>query len=439
MTPLDDELRRTLNERASVVAPPADPLEGIEARARGIRRRRAIASATGAALAVAAIAVSVPLLTDGRPTGAPDRFATSSPDAVSPSGALDPRHPWAFRGTPLEPGTLDAFTREWQAAHPGGSFTPLWSQVYEPNRQVELVFLGSDGDAAYVGWGAGSESGPELRQVERYDRERSFFQFTAPGDEGVTRLYVVGAPGSALSYAQDGTHFTSMAEPAASVGVVPLEGDTSHAQVRVAAGPFTYTERAKGGSAPSTGRPANAQDWEVRGQPSVSPSVTDLKARFAEAVGRTGEVVYQPLFVGDTDSGVRFTVGQAWIQGDSTALTVSYATGGTNGPELFVGKAVEQHPWGIAYLIASLPGTDVDLLVVVPRPGVGQVSYDDDASGAFRPVASGRSDLNGVALVDRSTTAGNDRLEVLEGDGNLDNPLYRGPVAPLLCGVKECG
>ena len=43
------------------------------------------------------------------------------------------------------------------------------------------------------------------------------------------------------------------------------------------------------------------------------------------------------------------------------------------------------------------------------------------------------------AGVRRSRTPGADRLEILDGDGNLDRPLYRGPVAPLLCGDKECG
>jgi hypothetical protein len=79
------------------------------------------------------------------------------------------------------------------------------------------------------------------------------------------------------------------------------------------------------------------------------------------------------------------------------------------------------------------------LLVVVPRPGTGQVSYSPHATGAFQPVANGRSDLDGVALIQRDLQASDDRLQVLDGDGNLDQPLYEGPVTPLLCGYKECG
>ncbi|MCW2587053.1 MAG: hypothetical protein JWN55_2569, partial [Frankiales bacterium] len=44
MSPLDDQLRAAMHARADVLAPSPDPLAGIEARARGIKRRRAAAS-----------------------------------------------------------------------------------------------------------------------------------------------------------------------------------------------------------------------------------------------------------------------------------------------------------------------------------------------------------------------------------------------------------
>jgi hypothetical protein len=40
--------------------------------------------------------------------------------------------------------------------------------------------------------------------------------------------------------------------------------------------------------------------------------------------------------------------------------------------------------------------------------------------------------LHGIALVDRARGATADRLELLDGNGNLDAPLYRGPVATFL-------
>lgn len=57
---LDDDLRAVLQERAAHVTPTADPLPGIERRARRIHRRRLVTAGTGAALAVALVATGVP-------------------------------------------------------------------------------------------------------------------------------------------------------------------------------------------------------------------------------------------------------------------------------------------------------------------------------------------------------------------------------------------
>jgi hypothetical protein len=283
MTPLDDELRRTLSTRAATVAPAADPLEGIESRARGMRRRRTAVSLVGAVAAVAAVAIAVPSLT--------------------------------------------------------------------------------------------SDGGQEL---------------------------------------QLGTSPT----PAASASATP-----------------------QASQAPAQ-RPGNAVSWPVRsgaGADADGPDLADLRHRFAQAFDRTDadQVSFSPLFADRVD-GVTFTTGQAWFAGGDNAYAVSYAVGPDNVPQFFVGPATAPEPWGLAFLIGGFGNTDHDLLVVVPRPGVGQVSYDDNASGAFRP-AEMESALDGVALIPRDLQASKDRLEVLDGNGDLDNPMYRGPVTPLLCGLKECG
>lgn len=145
-------------------------------------------------------------------------------------------------------------------------------------------------------------------------------------------------------------------------------------------------------------------------------------------------VFYRPLFSADTDSGVRYTVGQAWFSGDSRADTVSYTTGGTNGPVLTRYGFTPDNPAALVALLTDVPGTSVDLLVVVPVPTTGQVSYAAAATGAFRPV-TGQDHLDGVVLIDRAKDASKDRLEILDGNGDLDKPLYRGPVATLLEGV----
>jgi hypothetical protein len=192
-----------------------------------------------------------------------------------------------------------------------------------------------------------------------------------------------------------------------------------------------YEADARGASAGA--EPANVLTWQPRGLTTGGPSVPDLLAEFARRQGASvAGAGYRALYTADTDSGVQYTLGQVWLRGDSRANTVLYATGGTAGAELVDYGYTPSSPAAVLGVVRHLPGTSVDLLVVVPRPGTGQVSYDDDGTGAFRPVADGRSDLNGIGLVDRAKDATDDRLELLDGDGNTDHPLYRGPVATFL-------
>ena len=191
----------------------------------------------------------------------------------------------------------------------------------------------------------------------------------------------------------------------------------------------------------ATATPSNVIPWIMRGKQTLDPAFVDrMVAAYESALSAPhGQLVYRLLYAGDTDSRVSFVLGQVWKEGDAAAHTFAYAEGGTNGPQVFLGTATPMAAQLVAAVIDSLPGTTTDLLVLVPRPGTGQLSYSPDATTPFAPVANGRSDLDGVGLVDRSTTATNDPVEQLDGDGNLDNPIYRGPIAPYLCGDKECG
>jgi hypothetical protein len=276
MTPLDDELRRTLSARAGTVARAPAPRAGIESRARGIRRRRTAFSVLGVAAAAAAVALAVPALL-------PSDTARLEPAAPTPT--------------------------------PTVTVTP-------------------------------TPAAPQLR-------------------------------------------------------------------------------------------PANVLAWPLRGKDAYSPDTLDLRRRFVQAFGRTDpdDAEYEPLFVYRVD-GVSFTMGQAWLKDSSKAYAVSYAVASDNVPQFFVGPATPANPWGLAFLVSGMP--DHDLLVVVPRPGTGQVMYDDNASGAFRP-ADMPTGLDGVALVERDLQASDDRLQTLDGNGDLDHPLFESAVTPLLCGLKECG
>ncbi|MDQ1708872.1 MAG: hypothetical protein QOG49_257, partial [Frankiaceae bacterium] len=80
MSPIDDELRRTLSGRAEQVAPLSDPIAGIEARARRLHRRRQAIGAACAVIAFAGGAAVVPLLSrNTSPAPSPGLTAKPSP------------------------------------------------------------------------------------------------------------------------------------------------------------------------------------------------------------------------------------------------------------------------------------------------------------------------------------------------------------------------
>lgn len=457
MTPLDDELRSTLRAHAGDVQPAPDPLGGIETRARGMRRRRTALAATGTALAVAAVALAVPALLDRDRTGGGTQFASSSPTVTSSSAALDPARPWAFRGTPLSAGLLASFQDAWAGAHPGSTLTVLFAQVYEPSQQPEAVFVASGPDGHRYGYLRSLNKGIEITVDQPLPAATTALTVELPGDT-VPRLLVLAAPDSkTVLYAANGTSFSPIDGPGRciandqvtpcagsdgpyGVGVTPLEGDAAKARVRVigADGSTVFDQPARPES--SSKLPTNLlADWPQRGSLADGPDGTEVVKAFAASQGKPADQArYRALYTGNTDSGVRFTIGQAWIDGEDSAHTFGYATGGTNGPVPFLGPVTPTTPPLVALVIGSLPGTTTDLLIVVPTPRTGQVSYDTDGSGAFTPV-TGQDHLDGVVLIDRDPRASNDRLEVLDGNGNLDQPNYRGPVAPFLCAAKECG
>lgn len=430
MTPLDDELRRTLQAQADSLAPSPDPLAGIEARARRIRRRRAAGAALSAAAAVAAVALVVPAVVGDRGSVTP-RLASPSATAPTPPGVLDPARPWALRGdgTLLADGTLDTVQREWARRHPGSTLTPMFVQTWEPSGQVEVAFMAAADGELRVGWVVTGEPGPDFVQDEVSKAPDAAYQFALPGDEGVTRLYVIAAPDSVLTFAADGSRYAPMTLLAPGVGVTAVE--TSGARVRVTAsdGAVVYEADARGSASPAA--PENVVDWPARGDTAEAPSTADVVAALErENPAETGRAHYRPLFSGATDGGMRFTVGQAWFDGAARAETVHYATRPGAEPVLQQYGAFDPGPAVVA-LLTAVPGMTVDVLVVVPAPGTGQVSYSPDASGSFRPV-TGQDHLDGVVLIDRARGELDDRLEVLDGDGDLDRPLFRGPVAHFL-------
>jgi len=240
MSPIDDELRSLLHARADVLTPAADPLGGVERRARRMRRNRVAASVVGTAVAVAAIAVAVPALVAGRGGDDSTQFATQLPSPASTqsvlsTAALDPRHPWAYRGDPavLRNGNLETFQRDWGVKHPGSVLTPLFGQVYEPSGQREVAFVATGSGEDRWGFVTSSEGGSAFPVDESLAAGATVLMAALPGDE-VRRLLVLAAPTTGqIAYAADGQTFRDYPGVDAGVAFVPLEGDTSHAVVRV--------------------------------------------------------------------------------------------------------------------------------------------------------------------------------------------------------------
>ncbi len=167
MTPIDDELRTSLHRRADALAPPADPLAGIERRAGRIRRRRVAIAVTGTALAVAVVAVPVGIgqlrsspsnsgLAGGGPSIPPPSTVTAIRSAKTPPqnvlnwperGGLDSAaaaakltaavsHQWAAKH-----GTESTGNNLWMAALPGGGAAGIW-QFWKPGSTAASTVVG---------------------------------------------------------------------------------------------------------------------------------------------------------------------------------------------------------------------------------------------------------------------------------------------------------
>lgn len=463
MTPLDHELRTALARRAASLGPAPDPLAGIEHRAVRIRRRRTLSAVLGSALAVSAVAIAVPAVTgstskgpgytnvsaDPTPTlrsGSPALPANAMPRSDQAIGDPEhPRHPkvvaaWAAK----HPGPGPVYTVELTAGSvdvtPPLSFAVL--ELWRPGGPVSAV-VAQDTDSA----------APVLTRDQVLPAGASIVDGVISGTGGGPYVVYAAATGvtnvgydpgngtiSKQPLVQSGRTGAILNRTGPSVGKDALvltynDGRTRREDV--------YTGPTDGAPGTSDGVPSNLlASWPQRGEIVSGRDLAALKSAFAAALGRARsarDAQYRALWAGTTADGVHYTTGQAWVTGDQAAYGVSYASGGSNGPAFFIGPATPAAPSVLAWVIDSLPKTRTDLLVVISRPGIGQVSYDPDGSGRFTPAAATSSGQSGVALFDRPRMAMSDRIEVLNATGNPDKPLYQGPVMPLLCGLSGCG
>ena len=460
MTPIDDELRALFSSRADVLTPAADPLAGIERRAKRMRRNRVAASVVGSALAVSALAVTVPaFLPDSRSgsdvivpatePASPEPSVAPSPSAVGGlhPAALNPQDPWEYRGDPalIAANELRVLRSEWSAKHPGTTLTPLFGQVYEPSGQSEIVFVSTAQGSDRWGVATSTESGPEFVVDQALPYGTKVLMAALSGDE-VARLLVLAAPSTGqISYAADGRTFTDYDGPVPGVAFFPLEGDTSRDTVRVLDGDGDLDDPVFLGTAPDAGSaddggaptgttPDNLVSWPTRGA-AVDPAFWEQAlSAYARSVGaKRNDVEGKVLFAGDDDARNRFVLAQAWISGND-AHTFGYSVNADGEATPFLGPITSKGPAVLALLVPAGTGQTTDTLVVVPEPAVKKTYYGQPQSEWVEIV--GQEHLEGVALIDRQPDASGDLIKLETASGQL---VFRGEVQPLLCGAKECG
>lgn len=104
MSPLHDELRRTLARRADEVSPPADHLDRVHTRARTLRRRRRLEVTGAAAVVVLAVGLGIPAGLHATSDHATARLHPAGTPTSTPVPAAEPID-WQPRGTVLQQAT----------------------------------------------------------------------------------------------------------------------------------------------------------------------------------------------------------------------------------------------------------------------------------------------------------------------------------------------
>ena len=461
MSPLDDELRRTLHSRAALLDPAADPFAAVEARARSMKRRRTAGVVAGAALAVGLIAGGIPVVTSAldspartdlgpaNPTGEPS--PSPSVDTATSRYALDPANPWDYRGDPMviAEGNRVTFAQEW-AVRQGTTvgnvrFDPLFGQVWESSQLAEVVYVATLKDTGTSYWGVvvATESGPEFVYEVPLPADATLLAAPLPGDE-VARLLVVAAPEvTSVQYAPNGGDWAAAVSTAGAGApgafVKGLEGDPAVDRLRALVGsqvvgdipaPDVETQGSVDGA------PSNALDWPRRG---IADDPLELRAvaGYATAVEADPTTVeYRALFAGDNDSGQKYVLIQAWTP-SGRAQSFGWIETPGRAPEAVLQPEIPMGAQALALLLTDVPGSSVDQLVVVPAPGAGQVLYGVAAS-EYRPI-TGQDHLDGVVIIDRQPGEVGDKVKVIDGDGDLSAPpMFEGEVDSLLCGSTEC-
>jgi hypothetical protein len=398
MSPLDDELRSLLHARADVLSPAPDPLAGIEQRAKRIRRTRVAAAVAGSALVVAAIGVAVPSLIPARGGGAGVATTTeptpsASATAAAPPGALDPQHPWEYRGNKkvIAANELASLQSEWQTKHPGATVKPLYGSIYESSRRPEIAFVSTGGGQDRWGVATSSEAGWTWLHDEVLAPATTALLAALPGDE-VGRLLVIAAPTTGqIEYAKDGSSFrplTGVAPDIPGVAYAPLEGDTSHDLVRVLDGNGDMDHPVFLGPAPDYVRPTPTATPPSTAQPQETTSAPTLAAKYAFdpvkpwAYRGTNKDGYGDIVSADRK---QFATDHGEQPGQDTPLYVVHLSATTD-----VAVVLHARPDGDWVSFTAHQGTTTHQLAYRPAAG-------EDILSTYLPLDSSHGLLIGVA------------------------------------------
>lgn len=279
MTPLDDDIRALLGERAAAVGAPDDAYAAATARARRFRRRRRAVLAGGLAAVTAAVTVPLALAGGG---GGPARVQVIAPPSTSPAPTASTSPPtvaaasqaasagasraasaarqdaasWSFRG---DPAVRTALVPGAYAAARAAGVTPqlsLWAGTTPNGGWSGLVFRGRDGagQLRLLTWLSSGGGTAALVRNDPLPGATVEIDQQLPSDPANV-LVVLGPPGATISYAAGGGAPTpaDASDGAALVGL-SARGDVGAPRIRITQGArVVYDGPPTGGALPALG------------------------------------------------------------------------------------------------------------------------------------------------------------------------------------------
>lgn len=433
-TSLGDDLRALLRRRADALPPAPDPLPGATARARRLHNRRVSASVAGTGLAVLAVVGAAALLPGavaGRSAPTYAGPSTTRAPAGSPVAAVHSVLDWPT--TAVDPAVDGPVLETWAVRH-GAAASPdarLLGALRTDDGTVVRVLLLSSGSGPQVVVAALTGGGPLLLVDRPAAAEDALVRGVVPGAAHPSVVVLAGPDAGEVAYAANGRSYTDVRRGRQAVFVRTGPAGKVADTVRVTAGAFAYevtadvTAVAKGGtSAP----PANVLAWPARGagDPALEQAAIAAFPTFptTDRFGPPGAPVRLSVLYRDRSPDGALIVAQMWRDGARSAVVFCLLERPGSSSSV-VTSATRQ---GVPAVVILLPGTNgLDTLVVIPRPGTGQVLYSPSPGAAFAPPPPGSGE--DVVRLSRPHGAKGGRLRLLDGDGRQ---TWQGTVASLL-------